>query len=205
MQELNLTNPQVQAAMQLVDRKAFLDDEHKRLSRDDAPVGIGYDQTTSQPSLIGWMLEQLALRPRMRVLEVGTGCGYVTALLSQLGTHVFSVEILAPLSERAERTLKRLKVPNVHLRVGDGYAGWPEEAPFDAIIVAAGAAKVPQPLIDQLAPGGKLLMPVGPPDAMELVLVERQLSGEVTSRSLLPVRFVPLTGAPADADRASRR
>lgn len=205
MHELNLTDPRVQAAMQLVDRKAFLEPERKQHAGTDAPISIGYEQTTSQPSLVAWMLEQLQVRPRMRVLEVGTGCGYVTALLSQLGAEVFSVEILAPLSERAGRTLARLEVPNVHLRVGDGYAGWPEEAPFDAIIVAAGAAKVPQPLIDQLAPRGRLLMPVGTGDSMELVMVERDAGGVVRSRSLMPVRFVPLTGAPADADRASHR
>lgn len=190
--------------MQLVDRREFLEPERRKFASNDAPIAIGYEQTTSQPSLVAWMLEQLAIRPRMRVLEVGTGCGYVTALLSQLGAQVFSVEILAPLSERAAQTLKRLEVPNVQLRVGDGYAGWAEHAPYDAIIVTAGAARVPQPLIDQLARGGKLLAPIGTPDAMELMLVERDRAGVISERAILPVRFVPLTGVAAEADRSRR-
>jgi protein-L-isoaspartate(D-aspartate) O-methyltransferase len=201
MHELNLTDPRVAAAMQLVDRREFLRPERQRDAGLDAPVGIGFEQTTSQPSLIAWMLEQLRLRPGSKVLEVGTGCGYQTALLSQLGARVFSVEIVAPLADEARATLERLGVPNVEVRSGDGYAGWPEAAPFDAIIVAAGAAKVPQPLLDQLAVGGRLLMPVGSEEDMHLILAVREPGGVVT-RSLLPVRFVPLTGPKASADRA---
>lgn len=201
MHELNLHDTRVHAAMQLVDRRHFLPPERRRDARVDAPIGIGFEQTTSQPTLIAWMLEQLRLTPGMKVLEVGTGCGYQTALLSQLGAEVYSVEIVAPLAEQAAQTLARLETPHVHLRTGDGYAGWPEAAPFDAIIVAAGAAKVPQPLVEQLAPGGRLLMPKGVGEQMTLVLVTRAPGGEVHTEELLPVRFVPLTGAPAEADR----
>jgi protein-L-isoaspartate(D-aspartate) O-methyltransferase len=191
--------------MALVDRREFLPSGRRGAASIDAPIGIGFEQTTSQPSLIAWMLEQLRLKPGMKVLEVGTGCGYQTALLSQLGVQVYSIEIVQPLGEQAAQTLARLEVPNVHLRIGDGYAGWPEVAPFDAIIVAAGAAKVPSPLLEQLAPGGRLLMPVGEAEHMELVLVARSASGELKSEQILPVRFVPLTGERADADRSSAR
>ncbi|MFO0596497.1 MAG: protein-L-isoaspartate O-methyltransferase [Myxococcaceae bacterium] len=198
MHDLNLTDARVKAAMQLVDRRDFLPPARRGDAGVDAPIGIGYAQTTSQPSLIGWMIEQLHVRPGARVLEVGTGCGYQTAVLAQLGAEVFSVEIVEPLGKQAAQTLARLEVPNVHLRIGDGYAGWPEAAPFDAIIVAAGAAKIPRPLIDQLAPGGRLLMPIGNDEHMDLVLATREKTEKV-----LPVRFVPLTGELAEADRDS--
>jgi protein-L-isoaspartate(D-aspartate) O-methyltransferase len=204
MHELNLKDFRVRAAMQLVDRRDFLAAERRREAGVNAPLDIGFGQTTSQPTLIAFMLEQLHLTPRMKVLEVGTGCGYQTALLSQLGAEVYSVEIVEPLARQAAETLSRLETPNLHLRTGDGYAGWPEAAPFDAIIVAAGAAKVPQPLIEQLAPGGRLLMPIGVGEKMELELVTRTPGGEVRTEKILPVRFVPLTGAPAEADRAQR-
>jgi protein-L-isoaspartate(D-aspartate) O-methyltransferase len=205
MHELNLTDARVEAAMQLVDRREFLQAERRKDAGVDAPVGIGFEQTTSQPSLIAWMLERLELRPGMRVLEVGTGCGYVTALISQLGAEVFSIEIVAPLAARAAETLERLEVPHVHLRAGDGAAGWPEAAPFDAIVVAAGAPRVPPALVEQLAKGGRLLMPVGTPDSMELLLISRDADGALHEEKTLAVRFVPLTGAAADADRSPRR
>lgn len=204
MKELTLTDQRVEAAMQLVDRREFLLPERRRDAELDAPLGIGFEQTTSQPSLIGWMLERLAITPGRRVLEVGTGCGYVTALLSQLGAQVFSLEIVAPLAERASETLRRLEVPNVTVRAGDGNVGWPEESPFDAILVSAGAPRVPQALIDQLARGGRLLMPVGTPDSMELVLITRGLDGTLREEKTLPVRFVPLTGGTAELNRARR-
>jgi len=201
MPELKLHDARVQAAMQLVDRSGFLPVERRHDAGLDEPIGIGFEQTTSQPSLIAWMLQELHLKPGMKVLEVGTGCGYQTALLSQLGVRVFSIEIVEPLAREAAKTLARLGLPDVQLRIGDGYAGWPEAAPFDAIVVAAGAAKVPAPLVEQLAPGGCLLMPVGTPDAMELTRVTRSRTGEVKTEGMLAVRFVPLTGIGANADR----
>jgi protein-L-isoaspartate(D-aspartate) O-methyltransferase len=205
MTQLHLTDPRVAFALTLVDRADFLDDDLKRLAGRDAPLSIGYGQTTSQPSLIAWMLDQLRVRPGQKVLEVGTGCGYQTALLSQLGGRVYSVDIVEPLATAAAAKLEALAVPNVTVRAADGYLGWPEEAPFDRIIVGAGATRVPQPLVEQLAPNGRLIIPVGRDDDMKLLLVTRDAKGEVRSEELLPVRFVPLTGAAAEADRQHLR
>lgn len=200
-QLLHLSDPRVGFAFTLVNRADFLDDDLKRLAGRDTPLSIGYGQTTSQPSLVAWMLDQLQVRPGLKVLEVGTGCGYQTALLSQLGGRVYSVDIVEPLATAAAERLAALGVPNVEVRAGDGYLGWPEEAPFDRIIVGAGATKVPQPLLEQLAPNGRLIIPIGRDDDMKLLLVARDAKGAVRTEELLPVRFVPLTGAPADADR----
>lgn len=196
-----LTDARVAHALALVARRDFLSDDARPHADRDVPLAIGHGQTTSQPSLIAWMLDQLQVRPGHKVLEVGTGCGYQTALLSQLGARVFSVDIVAPLAAEAAARLRALDVPHVQVRAGDGYLGWPEEAPFDRIIVAAGASRVPQPLLDQLAPRGRLIIPVGSAEAMQLRLVTRDAHGALQTEALLPVRFVPLTGAPAEADR----
>ncbi|HEY0881494.1 MAG TPA: protein-L-isoaspartate(D-aspartate) O-methyltransferase [Archangium sp.] len=201
MTSLQITDPRVAFAMALIDRADFLDAPVQRLAGRDAPLSIGHGQTTSQPSLIAWMIDQLQVRPGQKVLEIGTGCGYQTAILSQLGAQVFSMEILEPLAREAAGRFTELGTPNVTVRTGDGYEGWAEHAPFDRIIVAAGASKAPQPLIDQLAPGGRLIIPIGTAEDMKLQLVTRALDGTVATEELLPVRFVPLTGAPAEADR----
>jgi protein-L-isoaspartate(D-aspartate) O-methyltransferase len=205
MHELTISDPRVAFAFALVDRAAFLPAEVQHLAMRDVPLPIGHGQTTSQPTLIAWMLDQLRVRPGMKVLEVGTGCGYQTALLSQLGAHVFSVDIVEELATEAKARLEALGTPNVTVRVGDGYDGWAAEAPFDGIIVTAGAPRVPQPLVDQLAPGGRLLIPVGSGELMKLQKLTKQPDGAVTTEELLPVRFVPLTGGPAEADRQGAR
>ena len=192
--ELSITDPRVREAMAAIPRAAFLRPEQRELADQDRPLDIGEGQTTSQPSLIAWTLEQLDLKPGARVLEVGTGCGYQTALLAYLASEVFSIDIIENLVVGAAENLGQLGITNVHLRAADGYLGWPEAAPFDAIVVAAGAASLPPPLVEQLAPGGRLIIPVGERDDMSLLLVNKLFTGEVLQQKSLSVRFVPLTG-----------
>ena len=202
--ELSITDPRVREAMAAIPRAAFLRPEQRELADQDRPLDIGEGQTTSQPSLIAWTLEQLDLKPGARVLEVGTGCGYQTALLAYLASEVFSIDIIENLVVGAAENLGQLGITNVHLRAADGYLGWPEAAPFDAIVVAAGAASLPPPLVEQLAPGGRLIIPVGERDDMSLLLVNKLFTGEVLQEKSLSVRFVPLTG-PHTAHNAKSR
>ena len=199
--ELSISDPRVREAMAAVPRAAFLRPNQRALAQEDRPLDIGEGQTTSQPSLIAWTLEQLELKPGSRVLEVGTGCGYQTALLAQLASEVFSIDIIENLVVGAAENLGQLGITNVHLRAGDGYLGWPEAAPFDGIVVAAGAPALPPPLLEQLAPGARLIIPVGEQEDMSLQLVTRLPSGEVRQEKSLAVRFVPLTGPHASAHR----
>lgn len=205
MTSLRITDPRVQAAVKAVPRAKFLTADQRPFFADDRPIDIGHGQTTSQPSLIAWMVQALALKPGAKVLEVGTGCGYQTALLAELGADVYSVEIVPALAARAAQTLAALGYGGVHLRTGDGYQGWPEAAPFDGIVVSAGAPKVPRPLLEQLAPGGRLVIPVGRGDDMNLRIYQRDAAGDLTFETALAVRFVPLTGSDADADRRGVR
>lgn len=184
----------VATALKLVSRAEFVPPAQRRFADEDRPLPIGEGQTTSQPSLIAWMLERLGLDARSRVLEVGTGCGYQTALLSLLAKEVYSLDIVPSLVEQARATLERLGHRNVQVRCGDGYAGWPEAAPFDAIIVAAGAPAIPPPLVEQLKPGGRMIIPLGRDESMYLALVTKSASGEVHVEKSLAVRFVPFTG-----------
>ncbi|MDP2274807.1 MAG: protein-L-isoaspartate(D-aspartate) O-methyltransferase [Archangium sp.] len=205
MNELVITDPRVLEAMAAVPRAAFLRPNQRALAQEDRPLDIGEGQTTSQPSLIAWTLEQLDLKPGSRVLEVGTGCGYQTALLARLASEVFSVDIIENLVVGAAENLGQLGITNVHLRADDGYLGWPEAAPFDAIVVAAGAPSLPPPLVEQLAPGGRLIIPVGERDDMSLLLVNKLPTGEVLRQKSLSVRFVPLTGPHTEAHNAKSR
>jgi protein-L-isoaspartate(D-aspartate) O-methyltransferase len=159
---------------------------------EDRPLPIGHDQTISQPFVVAYMTEQLELRGDERVLEIGTGSGYQAAVLALLVREVYSIELVKELGERARADLARLGYANVHVRVGDGYRGWPELAPFDAIIVTAAPGHVPQPLVDQLALGGRLVLPVGGFD-QELLRVKRDASG-LHREHLIGVRFVPMRG-----------
>lgn len=202
---LRIIDPRVQAAVEAVPRAKFLTADQQPFFAADRPIDIGHGQTTSQPSLIAWMVQALALRPGAKVLEVGTGCGYQTALLAQLGADVYSVEIVPALAARAAQTLDALGYHGLHLRTGDGYQGWPEAAPFAGIVVSAGAPRVPRPLLEQLAPGGRLVIPVGRQDDMNLRIYRRDAAGDLTFETALAVRFVPLTGPQADADRRGVR
>ncbi len=164
------------------------------------PVPIGYHQTISQPFIVALMTDLLELKPTDKVLEIGTGSGYQTAVLAALAGEVFTIEICQPLAERAALTFARLGLANVHARVGDGHLGWPGEAPFDAIIAAAAPPDVPTALIDQLKTGGRLVMPVGQ-RSQQLIVVEKQSDQSSVLREIIPVCFVPLTRrSPPDRD-----
>jgi protein-L-isoaspartate(D-aspartate) O-methyltransferase len=183
----------VLAAMAKVPREEFVPPDERALSYSDGPLPIGYDQTISQPYVVALMTEQLRPRPRDRVLEIGTGSGYQAAVLAELVAEVYSIEIVAPLARAAEATLQRLGYKNVHIKVGDGYKGWPEQAPFDAIIVTCAPEHVPQPLVDQMKEGGRMIIPVGNYLAQELYLLEKR-NGQLKEEAILPVRFVPMGG-----------
>lgn len=188
----DVRDPRVLAAMRAVPRHRFVPALLVNEAYDDHPLPIGEGQTISQPFIVAAMTEQLRLAGGERVLEVGTGSGYQAAVLAQLGADVYSIEILEPLARRAEATLRELGYAQVRVRAGDGYLGWPEAAPFDAIIVTAAPDHVPQPLVDQLKVGGRLVIPVGTL-LQELLLITKTGRGTET-RSLIPVRFVPMTG-----------
>jgi protein-L-isoaspartate(D-aspartate) O-methyltransferase len=183
----------VLAAMAKVPREEFVPEHLRAASYADQPLPIGYDQTISQPFIVGFMTEQLRPQPHDRVLEIGTGSGYQAAILAELVADVYSIEIIEPLAKTAEATLQRLGYKNVHVKVGDGYQGWPEHAPFDAVIVTCAPDHVPLALADQLKEGGRMIIPVGGPGHQELYLLEKE-KGEMRQRSVSPVRFVPMTG-----------
>ena len=189
----DVRDERVLAAMNKVPREEFVPQDSRAASYTDQPLPIGYGQTISQPYIVAFMTEQLRPKPSDRVLEVGTGSGYQAAILAELVAEVYSVEIVEPLAKNAEATLQRLGCKNVHLKIGDGYKGWPETAPFDAIIVTCAPDKVPQPLIDQLRDGGRMVIPVGDRFAQELYLLEKK-NGQLKQSATLPVRFVPMAG-----------
>ncbi len=183
-------------AFRRVPRHAFVEPDYHHVAYADMPLPIGADQTISQPYIIAYMLEALRLQPEERVLEVGAGSGYAAALLSQLAAEVYSVERIPSLVEAARRNLAAAGCHNVRVHLGDGSLGWPEHAPYDAVLVSAGGPSVPAPLREQMAVGGRLLMPVGEQSwDQHLVLLERRTTENYTSRRLVPVRFVPLIGA----------
>jgi protein-L-isoaspartate(D-aspartate) O-methyltransferase len=187
-----ITDARVLAAMAKVPREEFVAPDSRASSYEDGPLPIGYGQTISQPYIVAFMTEQLRLQPGDRVLEVGTGSGYQAAILAELVSEVYSIEIVEPLAKNAEATLQRLGHNNVYLKAGDGYKGWPEAAPFDAIMVTCAPDKVPQPLVDQLKEGGRLVIPVGDRFAQQLYLLEKK-NGQLKQSATLPVRFVPMT------------
>jgi protein-L-isoaspartate(D-aspartate) O-methyltransferase len=188
-------DPLVMNSMGKVPRHEFVPDRMRGLAYENRPLPIGYSQTISQPYIVALMTDLLKPKKTDKVLEVGTGSGYQAAVLSGLVNKVFTIEIINALGEQAKERLWRLDYENVVVRIGDGYYGWPEQAPFDAIVVTAAASHIPPPLIKQLKPGGKMVIPVGSRFMVQqLLLVEKAVSGKTTTRQILPVRFVPLTG-----------
>ncbi len=183
----------VARAMRAVPRDYFLPPAWRSRSEADEPLPIGFGQTTSQPSLVAQMIDELALTPQSRVLEIGTGSGYQTALLAELAGDVFTVERLPVLAEAAQDRLAGRNYRNVHFWTGDGTAGWPDAAPFDAIIVSAAPEAVPAMLVEQLKPGGRMIVPVGPAHGEQVLLrIDKDADGTVHQRELFGVRFVPL-------------
>lgn len=188
-------NDQVMNAMATVPRHQFVPDSEKPYAYENRPLPIGYGQTISQPYVVALMTDLLDLSAGENVLEVGTGSGYQAAVLSELTSQVYTVEIIAPLAHRAMATFKRLHLDNIKVLIGDGYYGWPEYAPFDAIVVTAAADHVPPPLVQQLKNGGRMVIPVGSRFfVQQLILVTKDEFGKITTRQILPVQFVPLTG-----------
>jgi protein-L-isoaspartate(D-aspartate) O-methyltransferase len=180
-------------ALERVPRHRFVPEKNRKYSYSDTPLGIGYGQTISQPFIVAEMTRQLQLSPTSKVLEIGTGSGYQAAVLAELTPHIYSIEIIEPLLERARKTLAESGYRDIKFRHGDGYHGWAEAAPFDGIIVTCAAGYIPPPLLEQLAVGGRMLIPVGKRFGTQfLILVTKNDDGSITSRNLMAVRFVPL-------------
>ena len=197
IQDRGITDTAVLKAMRDTPRHEFMPPSVRHLAYADQPVHIGHQQTISQPYIVAFMSDTLDVKKNHRVLEIGTGSAYQAAILSHLAAEVYTIEIVPELAKSAAATLTRLGYKNVFPREGNGYAGWPEKAPFDRIILTAAPPEIPQALIDQLKPGGKLLAPVGAsPLNQEIQLLEKSSTGRITRKSLLPVRFVPMVQTP---------
>lgn len=196
----DVTDPAVLQAMRKVPRHLFVPESARAEAYGDFPLPIGLGQTISQPYIVAYMTQLLRLKPGAKTLEVGTGSGYQAAVLAEVTrTNVYSIEIVEPLAKTATERLKQLGYGQVVVRHGDGYLGWPQHAPFDAIIVTAGAEHVPPPLIEQLKRGGRMVIPVGGAWAVQsLVIIEKLADGTVKRQTDIPVRFVPLTGKGRD-------
>jgi len=188
----DVRDPRVLAAMRAVPRHLFVPEAQRDAAYRDGPLPIGEKQTISQPYIVAAMTELARIGPESRVLEIGTGSGYQAAVLGEVAGEVYSIEIVAPLAERARALLRRTGYERIRLRLGDGYAGWPEAAPFDAIVVTAAPPEIPEPLVEQLAVGGRMVVPVGR-WFQELVVLTKTETG-IERESVFPVRFVPMTG-----------
>ncbi len=199
----SITNAQVLAAMGKVPRHEFVPAHEQSQAYLNRPLPIGHGQPISEPYVVAFMTEKIEPRPTDRVLEIGTGSGYQAAVLAELTAQVYTIEIIKDLADRAAATLQRLGYTNVSVRAGDGYLGWPEAAPFDAIIVTCSPEKVPQPLIDQLKEGGRMIIPIGPSNRQELVLLHKH-DGKLDRQAVLPIHFVPMTGEAQELRRQNQ-
>jgi protein-L-isoaspartate(D-aspartate) O-methyltransferase len=193
-----ISDPATLAAMRAVPRHEFLPVRLRDEAYMDYPLPIGHGQTISQPFIVAFMTEAIRPQPGEKILEIGAGSGYQAAVLAQMGAEVYSVEIIEPLAQMARQTLERLGYQNAHVKHGDGYRGWPEQAPFDAVIVTCAPDKIPPDLVAQLKDGGRMIIPVGGGMNQELVLL-RKTGDTVEKQSVLPVRFVPMTGEAQNA------
>lgn len=194
-----VTDPKVLLAMRLVPRHLFVPQEYQDLAYRNSPLLIGHNQTISQPFIVAHMSELLELKPEHRVLEIGTGSGYQAAVLGELCKHVYTIEIVTPLGKKASKLLQELGYDQVQVRIGNGYEGWPEAAPFDRIIVTCAPEEIPQPLMDQLVPGGRMVIPVGGQmETQYMVVVNKDKKGRISQKKHYPVRFVPMTGKSED-------
>lgn len=192
-----VTDSRVLKAMRTVPRHLFVPPEYRDLAYRNSPLSIGYEQTISQPFIVAHMSELLELQPDHKVLEIGTGSGYQAAVLGELCQHVYTIEIVAPLGRKATKLLKELGYSQVQVRIGNGYEGWPEAAPFDRIIVTCAPEDIPQALLDQLKPGGRMVIPVGRQYGTQyMVEVNKDKKGRTSQKRHYPVRFVPMTGNP---------
>lgn len=188
-----IRDPRVIEAMREVPRQLFIPPAERARAYDDGPVAIGLGQTISQPYIVALMTEVVQPRPDDRVLEIGTGSGYQAAVLARVVAHVFTVELEDALAQSASAVLRELKYENITARTGDGYDGWPEHAPYDIVVVTAAPEQLPQPLIDQLKPGGRLVVPIGPRfSVQQLQLIEKDAAGAIRTTNVSPVMFVPL-------------
>lgn len=188
-------DPNVLTAMRVVPRHAFVRPTEDRYAYADYPLPIGYDQTISQPYIVAFMTEALKLNADSKVLEIGTGSGYQAAVCAEICREVYTIEIVKDLANQAEKRLKELGYVNIFVKAGDGFFGWPEHGPFDAIIGTAAAGRIPQPLIDQLKPGGRMILPYGnAADFQNLVVITKDAQGNLQKSNVMPVRFVPMTG-----------
>jgi protein-L-isoaspartate(D-aspartate) O-methyltransferase len=190
----DVRSPAVLDAMRRVPRHLFVPEAERRSAYTDYPLPIGFGQTISQPYIVAFMTDALEVAKDHRVLEIGTGSGYQAAILGELAGEVFTIEIVAELADRARQTLTELGYKNINVRAGNGYAGWPEEAPFDRVMVTAAPDQVPQALVDQLKPDGLIAIPVGTGE--QLLQIMRRTPSGLTTIKTLPVRFVPMTGKP---------
>src|SRR5690554_6376745 len=197
MRGRDIRSASVLNAMREVPRHHFVPEQYQQLAYDDRPLPIGWEQTISQPYMVAFMTEQLQIKPGMKILEIETGSGYQSAVLAHLGCLVYSIEVIPELADKARQVLQQLNYNNVEVSTGNGYPRWEQQAPYDAIIVTSAPEATPQLLIDQLKEGGTMVIPIGGVNALQYLIMVYQQNGQISSQSLMPVRFVPMVNEPS--------